>query len=334
MAIGIDEIDEYNYEDGREYIPSEEPQINQGKHIEMSEEQADFLQEYLKSKGISDMSKIMFEDENNNLIERSWDDLSQEERFNILNSSLEEPQTVYKNDLTPEEAEFLQNLRNSGLTPNQYIESFQENYEPHYNVDDLSDDELFMLDLESRVGELPDDQLEAALNLAKQNEDLYTKQIAGIRKEYKEREDYQNQQEEAARELEQQEQFEYYRTVVSEAIENLTSVGNLDVNLEDADREDLAEFILSQNQDGENYLAKALQDPQTLVKAAWFILNGDEAFNNIEDYFADQIKKISEARYKQGYEDAKKGNPNKTIVISKPTSPKERPVYRSIEDLD
>ena len=32
-----------------------------------------------------------------------------------------------------------------------------------------------------------------------------------------------------------------------------------------------------------NYLQEALQDPQTLVKAAWFILNGDDAFNSIED---------------------------------------------------
>jgi len=36
-----------------------------------------------------------------------------------------------------------------------------------------------------------------------------------------------------------------------------------------------------------NYLQEALQDPQTLVKAAWFILNGDDAFNSIEDYFTD-----------------------------------------------
>jgi len=28
-----------------------------------------------------------------------------------------------------------------------------------------------------------------------------------------------------------------------------------------------------------------LQDPETLVKAAWFILNGDEALNSISEYF-------------------------------------------------
>ena len=46
---------------------------------------------------------------------------------------------------------------------------------------------------------------------------------------------------------------------------------------------------------------RALQDPETLVKAAWFILNGDEAFNSISDYFTNQIKLISENQYKKGY---------------------------------
>jgi len=43
--------------------------------------------------------------------------------------------------------------------------------------------------------------------------------------------------------------------------------------------------MLSQDENGYNHLYKALQDPQTLVKASWFILNGDEAFDSISDYF-------------------------------------------------
>jgi len=43
--------------------------------------------------------------------------------------------------------------------------------------------------------------------------------------------------------------------------------------------------MLSQDENGQNYLYRALQDPQTLVKAAWFILNGEEAFDSISDYF-------------------------------------------------
>jgi len=51
--------------------------------------------------------------------------------------------------------------------------------------------------LESRVGELSDDDAAQALSVAKQNEDLFNKQVEGIRKEYKDREDYNTQQEQA-----------------------------------------------------------------------------------------------------------------------------------------
>jgi hypothetical protein len=54
------------------------------------------------------------------------------------------------------------------MTPNQFVEQFQ-NYkvEPQYMIDDLSDDELYILDLESRVGELSDEEASVALANAK-----------------------------------------------------------------------------------------------------------------------------------------------------------------------
>jgi hypothetical protein len=79
--------------------------------------------------------------------------------------------------------------------------------------------------------------------------------------------------------------FEVYKNNVIDAINNFTSIGNLDLSLEDSDKEELAEFMLSQDETGKNYLFEALQDPETLTKAAWFILNGEEALNEISDYF-------------------------------------------------
>lgn len=338
MAIGIDDIDDYDVT-VQDFQPSrmqvDEPQDT---FNEPSEQEDDYLVSFLKTRGIDDPNKIMFEDENNQIVERDWNSLTNEEKFNILNTPVEsqEPTVEYKNDLTNEEADFLNYLRSNKLTPQQYIESLQAPQEPSYKIDDLSDDEVYLLDLESRVGELTDEQAAELLNNAKQNEELYKKQIEGIRKEYKEREDYQSQQDQAAQELEAQEQFAAYQQTISRAIDNLTSVGNLDVNLEDADKEDLAEFILSQDQNGVNYLAQALQDPETLVKAAWFILNGDDAFNSIEDYFTDQIKKVSDAQYKKGYEDAKKGQtPQRQVVFSqKPQTNQSGKKYLTIDDLD
>jgi len=43
--------------------------------------------------------------------------------------------------------------------------------------------------------------------------------------------------------------------------------------------------MLSQDDNGVNYLYQALQDPQILTKVAWFVLNGEEAFNSVSDYF-------------------------------------------------
>jgi hypothetical protein len=59
----------------------------------------------------------------------------------------------------------------------------------------------------------------------------------------------------------------------------------LDLNFDNSDKEELAQFMLSKDETGNNYLWQALQDPDTLVRAAWFILNGENAINNIAEYF-------------------------------------------------
>lgn len=92
--------------------------------------------------------------------------------------------------------------------------------------------------------------------------------------------------------------------------------------------------MLSQDEAGRNYLYEALQDPQTLVKAAWFILNGEDAFNSISDYFTNQIKLVSDSQYKKGLEDGKKGISSKPSVYIDNSRKTNRRTYNSINDLD
>ena len=316
MAIGIDEIYDDDIFEGEE---GQEPQQSSNYQTQESNDDDDsFMSDFLRSKGIDDPSRIKFEDENNNIIERNWNDLTREEQINILNTPLQS-QHEDNNDLSDEEVSLLSQIRQSGLTPSQYLQQIQGDQivqEPVYKIDDLSDDEVYILDLESRVGELSDDDAAQALSVAKQNEDLFSKQVEGIRKEYKDREDYNNQQEQAQLEQQQQEAYNQYQDSIVNAINNFNSVGNLDLNFEDSDKEELAEFMLSPDEAGNNYLYRALQDPETLVKAAWFILNGDEAFNSITDYFTNQIKLVSENQYKKGYEEGKKGtSPSRPTVV-------------------
>lgn len=336
MAIGIDDLDDDDILESSEQHETQEPPINEPPK---QGPEGDFMSDFLKTRGIDDLNSINFQDDDGNITTRKWDELSNEEKINILNMPLETEEVEDNNDLTEDEIALLTQIRQSNMTPTEYLQSIageQVEVTPQYKIDELSDDEVYLLDLESRVGELTDEEAAQALNSAKQNEEFFKKQIEGIRKEYKEREDLKAQQEEAEREQEQQQAFENYQAQVVDAINEFTSIGNFDLNFEDSDKEELAEFMLSKDQTGKNYLFEALQDPETLTKAAWFILNGEEAFNTISDYFTQQIKLVSENQYKKGLEDGKKGVQTRpTVVIdnSKKNNNQNRQ-YKSIFDFD
>ena len=342
MAIGINDLDDDDFGMGfeptqQQQEPSQEPPVTQ--EFQEKNVNDDFISDFLKTRGIDDISKIKFEDDNGNIEEKDWNSLTKEEKFNIFNTPLESAQQIDNNlpELSDEEIQFINQIRQNNLTPSQFVESLRgdQNNEPQYKIDDLSDDELFLLDLESRVGELTDDMAAQALSNAKQNEELFTKQVEGIRKEYKEREDYQLQQEQNEIEQQQQEAYNQFQDSVINSINDFNSIGNLDLNFDDRDKEELAQFMLSRDEAGNNYLWQALQDPDTLVKAAWFILNGDEALNNISDYFINQIKLVSENQYKKGFEEGKSGKqPSRPQVVINNTTTTQRPVYNSIDDLD
>ena len=341
MELGIDDL----YDDDDEVIePSSQVEVQEqqqepSQSQETTEEETTVIEDFLKSRGIDDPSKIRFEDENGNIEERDWNTLSKEEQFNILNTPLSssEEQVEVDNQLTDEEIDLLNQIRQSNLSPSEYIKQLQgEPAEPVYKIDDLSDDEIYLLDLEDRVGELSDDDAAQALAIAKQNEQLFQKQVEGIRKEYKEREDDQAKMEEAQKQQEEQEVYDQFRDSVIDSIKDFNNIGSFDLNFDDDDRNELAQFMLDKDETGNNYLWQALQEPETLVKAAWFILNGEEAFESISDYFTSQIKQVAETQYKKGLEDGKNnGKPTSqkpTVIIN--TNKNTRRSYNSIEDLD
>jgi hypothetical protein len=80
------------------------------------------------------------------------------------------------------------------LTPGQYIQNLQAEQEApviNYEVDSMSDDELFCLDLLDKVGSdnISDEELQLALDSAKANPAVYNKQVASLRVYYKNLED-------------------------------------------------------------------------------------------------------------------------------------------------
>ena len=69
----------------------------------------------------------------------------------------------------------------------------------------------------------------------------------------------------------------------------MQNIGDLDISMDNEDMNRLASFILDRDATGTSYFARALNNPEELVKMAWFALNGEEVLNSISNYYKKQI---------------------------------------------
>ena len=306
-------------------------------------EDEDIISYLLREKGIKDPSQIKFEGENGELETRDWNSLSLEEQYNILNT----PHDTSDTDLDDQEIQLINQLRLRGISPEEFVqmvknEGAQEyastlSPEQNYVVDDFNDEELYIYDMKARVPDMTEDELAESLQAAQANPQAFEKQIAGLREEYKRLEEEEIQQEQAINQEQQQAQFEEFQNNVYNAIGSIEDIGG-SIELENEDRDLLAEFILGKDNAGVSYLGKALNDPETLVKMSWFALRGEEALDDIQNYYAEQIKIARQAGYNEGLA-ARDGGKAPRVAIQKPKGKNKisafsQSGYDSIDDLD
>lgn len=287
----------------------------------------DLTTEVLRLKGITDPGKIKFEDETGAIVERAWDSLSREEQINILID-----QEVEQQDFDDSELQLINTIRESGMTPDEYIQSLLPETEPtkRYKVDDLSDDEVYALDLLHKVGsDISDEEINQALELAKQNEGLFKKTVEGLRKEYirlQEDEEAQIANEKAARE---EAAYNRFADSIKGQIKELDSFAGQPLQLSDDDIEDLFSFMLDIDDQGLSAFGRAMNDPALFTKAAFWILN--------EDKIVEELNKQIQDNYRRGYEQAKadlQGKPKPKLVFNKPASQKKTTDDVFIDDED
>ena len=344
MALGINDLDIYDDEfienETQKQDVTEEDQINEGESSKEQETTTNVVTELLKRQGIEDPNQISFEKEDGSIEKLKWDDLSLEEQLNILNQKPENDNLPPVNDEIGEDVRSLaKELKDNNMSvddfinyiENQGIQGYQASLQPHYEVDNITDDDLFKIDLKNRIPDITPEQLETALEQAKSNEELYNKQVNGIREEYKQFEEEQNAQNEAITVEEQQQQYNEFANAITQTIDSLDNVNGIDIELEDEDKYELAQFILGQDTAGVSNFGKALNDPETFVKVAWFALKGADAIDSITDYFKNEITKVRESSYQEGLEDAG-SKKNKPRVVT--TKTQEQKKYISIDDLD
>lgn len=298
----------------------------------------DLIIRMLSSKGISDPGKIKFEGENGEIEEIDWNNLTVDEQFNILNHQ-DEPETGLDDD----EIDLINKIRSARLTPREYeaylmrqgAANVVKPEEPQYIIDDLTDDELYVYDLQARNEEITEEEALDALEKAKLSVDAFSKQMKGIREEYRKLEDDRNSEQQRQQLALRQQQFNNFSNSIRNSIINFKSIGNLDIELDNDEKDEVAQFLLTTDGAGINHFSKVLNDPEWLVKMAWFALKGEDAFNNITDYFTTEMRQREQASYKKGLEDGAKGSPKSKVVYQpkQNNKPNDRNFY-TLDDLD
>ena len=287
---------------------------NEGSEPPVNEPEDDLTSEVLRLKGIADPNKIKFEDETGAIIERSWDNLTRAEQLNILASQEEQDLGLHDDEI-----ELLNAIRDSGMSVNDYLNAMQTPQEApaqSYKIDELSDEDVYALDLLEKVGadNITDEELEQAINNAKQNETLFKKTVEGLRKEYirlQQDEEAQLANEQAAQ---QEAAYRQFATSITNEIRGLNSFAGQELELSSEDSEELAAFMLELDESGTSAFGRALQDPNLFTKAAFWLLN--------EEQIIEELSKQMQDNYKRGYEQAKTdlqgGNKPKLVFNTKP----------------
>lgn len=335
----LNELDNVDFFD-EDYLLEDEPPKDQISEEVTEEPQGDqqddqptddILTAFLQSKGINPNS-VKMQNEDGDTEEINFNDLSREEQLQILNynpanSNDQEPEDL---GLAEDEEKLLGILRNNNMTVQDYLNAYRrhviEEYqaqnpvqqEERFDVDQYSDEELFIADLKDKVPDLTEEEAVQELELQQQNPDLFKKKVDGLRKSYQDREkqirEYEEQQAQAA----QAQQAKEFESVIVDTIQRNNSIdlGDTSLELSEDDMNEIASFILDSDPAGVRYIAKALNDPKMLVEMAWWALKGHDALNQVTQYYK---KQITEARRSAKTSQPAKQKP-KTVVTKKPSS--------------
>lgn len=286
------------------------------------EDEDDLITAYLKSKGVNG-SMIKIESEDGVVEEKDFNSLSRQEQLDILNSFTNESED--SPELDDSEIDLLNTIRENDLSVEDYldwikrqaIEDYIRQVNEEYNrIDTLTDDEVFLLDIKSMAPDITDEEALEALEHEKTSS-LWNKKIAGLRQRYKDLEAADMEANQLAAREEAEQQALESQNNIKEAINSFDSIGEFD--LEDDDKEEIAEFIFGVDATGTRYLARALNDPTILAKMAWFALKGEEALDSLSSYYKNQIEQYSKDNYKKGFEDGKNGKQTKQVSTPKST---------------
>lgn len=287
----------------------------------------DVLISFLKDRGISDPTKIQFENENGEIEDVDFNSLSKEEQLVML-------QELSKPDLSDHEVQVINYLRQNRVTFDQVIDHFanqkleaylnehpEDRHQETYSIDDYDDDELYLADLQAKYPSFSEDELRSKLYIAKSDENLFKKEVDTLRENYKAQEDQMRKDAELA----EKQQYEDLQNNLIDAVSKFNEV-SLDTTdaasdslvIEDSDKHQILAYLLNQDKDGKSQFVKDIENPQSLIELAWYRTHGRNVIDGISQYWKDILKSERKkiANLEKQLENTKS---NKTVIASKET---------------
>ena len=295
--FGLDDIDNEGQavnNSSDDFAPTDDSDLNyEESDYDNSESESDYVTTLLKNKGI-DRNNIQVYDEDNNLTTMNFDDLTDSQKVDLLTSE----NYSDANALSDAELETLNYLRSNNMSlqdfadwqRKQAVDEYLANQQPTDEIDTYSDDEIVAYDLIKRFGdEMTDDEIDAEIARLKEDDNAYAKRVALLRNSYKSEAEAQAKLYEDQQIQQRQEFNDSFVNAYRSAVSDLNDIQG--ISLDDRDKSELLDFVLTKDAADHTGFYKALDDPSAVLKMAWFLLHGEEAFNQTVDYFKNEISK-------------------------------------------
>lgn len=340
-----DVVDSEPDTDNEPLIPDQEPDGNEsdtgtgdgdgsdnGNKINADD---DVMTSYLKSFGIKDPTKIVFETEDGETEEKDWNTLTKEEQLTML-------QELSSSDFNDYERSVIDYLRKNNTDLQGVINYFSQKavedylsenpdkrHQKEYTIDEYTDDELYISDMKLKYPQFTDEELNERLESAKVNEELFKKEVDALRAYYKEQEDKQ------AQEAEENAKAEY--EALQNSLLNAASRFNeikFDMEdaedsdgfeIEDSDRQRALAYLLAVDKDGQSQFDKDLSDPNALFEIAYLRTSARDLITGTSQYYKKVIAETRKelAKTKKALEKYEKKSGNTTVTKQSQKEEKE-----------
>jgi len=257
------------------------------------EPEPDYISRLLEARGFKD-KVIQITDENGETSNVNFDDLSDQEKFDLLSDHEE---STLPSD---EELKTLNFLRTNNMTLEDFakwqreqgVQEYLASQSPITEFDEFTDDEMIAYDFIQRFGEeMSDEEIDAEIDRLKADPDAYAKRVNLLRASYKSEAEAQSKLYEQEEQTRNQAAEEEFKTAYINAAGNINYIHGMD--LDNNDRQELLDFVLTKDAANRTGLSKALDNPESVLKMAWYLLHGEETYDNTVDYFKKEIAKRS-----------------------------------------